>query len=66
MKAKGLDNDKKYMLETAMKAERSNKRKKKGGKFTYGWEVFNQDTLYRSHNKRIKKNEDALKASDIE
>lgn len=65
MKAKGLTTEKKYMLETAIKAEKGLKRKKKGGKFTYGWEVFNQDTLYRAHNKRVKKNEDDIKALDI-
>ena len=44
--------DKAYLHEPAFKAERSNKRKKRN--FSFGWDVFNEDTLYKSYNKRAK------------
>ena len=56
---KGIDTDKKYLFETAIQAEKlqaGKKRKKnKGVKEAYGWDVFNTDSLYRAYEKRVNK-----------
>ena len=56
---KGIDKEKKYLFETAIQAEKmqgSKKRKRnKESKETYGWEVFNTDSLYRAYEKRVRK-----------
>lgn len=49
----GLSKDKAYVFESAAQAEKTNKKKKSN--FTFGWDVFNDDTLYRAHNKRSTK-----------
>jgi len=55
LKQSGLDKDKKYLYETAVQAEKLAKRKKKPKNESYGWDVFNSDSLYRAYDKRIKK-----------
>jgi hypothetical protein len=55
LKQQGLDKDKKYLYETAIQAEKLNKRKKKPKNESYGWDVFNSDSLYRAYDKRTKK-----------
>jgi len=50
-----LTKDKQYLYETAVQAEKTGKKKKKGGKETYGWDVFNTDSLYRAYEKRVNK-----------
>ena len=59
LESKGIDKDKKYLFETAIQAEKqqgSRKRKRnKGSKEAYGWEVFNTDSLYRAYEKRVNK-----------
>ena len=55
---KGIDKDKKYMYESAIMVEKqgpSKRKKKKDKKETYGWEVFNSDSLYKAYEKRVKK-----------
>lgn len=49
----GLNKDKQYIYDTAAQAERG-KNSKKGQNLTFGWDVFNDDTLYRSYFKRTK------------
>lgn len=49
----GLAKDKQYIYDTAAQAERG-KTSKKGQNLTFGWDVFNDDTLYRSYFKRTK------------
>jgi hypothetical protein len=57
MQTKGIDKDKMYLFETAIQAEKQlggKKRKRnKESKETYGWEVFNTDSLYRAYEKRV-------------
>jgi len=45
------------MYETAAQAEARDKKqqKKKKGAASFGWEVFNQDSLYKAHERRIKR-----------
>ena len=50
LKKKGLSKDKKYLLETALKADSKTSKKKKINVF--GWDVFNDDSLYRAYHKR--------------
>mmetsp|Transcript_34491 Transcript_34491/g.108130 ORF Transcript_34491/g.108130 Transcript_34491/m.108130 type:complete len:243 (+) Transcript_34491:301-1029(+) len=47
----------KRLLVTLEQAESMEKKKEKKekGKAAFGWDVFNQDTLYKAHKKRIKK-----------
>ena len=54
---KGIDKEKKYLYESAIMVDKNSKSKKKKGKGreTYGWEVFNADSLYRAYEKRVKK-----------
>lgn len=53
-KQQDIDKDKAYLLESAALAEKSKKRK--GKNLTFGWDVFNEDSLYRGYYKRVKKN----------
>ena len=59
LETKGIDKSKNYMFEPAIQAEKlqsGRKRKKnKGSKEAYGWEVFNTDSLYRAYEKRVNK-----------
>ena len=48
----GLNKDKSYIFETALQSENSRKRSKKNTSF--GWDVFNEDSLYRAYHKRLK------------
>ena len=53
-----------YLFESAIQSKRSGlfaKRAKGTGNYTFGWDVFNDDSLYRAYNKRTKKLEDDLK-----
>lgn len=45
---------KEYLLETAEKHEMKEGKKKRGNPDAFGWDVFNQDSLYRAHDKRLK------------
>ena len=55
LKQNGLEKDKKYLYETAVQAEKLNKKKKKTKTESYGWDVFNSDSLYRAYEKRVAK-----------
>ena len=58
LEQKGVDKSKKYLFETAIQAEKHGSKKKKRAdknKETYGWDVFNTDSLYRAYEKRVKK-----------
>ena len=51
--SQGVSKDKAYLYDPASKAEKSNlKRKNPSG--TFGWDVFNDDTLYKAYFKRVK------------
>ena len=53
-----------YMFESGLQAERSGqwaKIKKSKGKESFGWDVFNQDSLYRAYKKRTAKLEREMK-----
>lgn len=52
-KLKGIDPDKWYMNETAAHMEERESKKKKKHE-TFGWEVFNDESLYRAYKKRLK------------
>mmetsp|Transcript_417 Transcript_417/g.1424 ORF Transcript_417/g.1424 Transcript_417/m.1424 type:complete len:464 (-) Transcript_417:106-1497(-) len=45
---------KEYMLDTAERAETREAKRKRGDPNAFGWDVFNQDSLYRAHDKRLK------------
>eukprot|EP00347_Sterkiella_histriomuscorum_P019744 403340455 len=49
----GFSKDKAYAFDTAVQAEKT--KKKKGKNMTFGWDVFNDDTLYRAYFKRTNK-----------
>eukprot|EP00622_Pseudochattonella_farcimen_P006311 FR742098.1.p1 GENE.FR742098.1~~FR742098.1.p1 ORF type:complete len:168 (+),score=33.96 FR742098.1:40-504(+) len=55
MKERGLTTDQSYLFETAETAESKYARrdKKENGKAAFGWDVFNQDTLYKAYEKRL-------------
>ena len=58
LEQKGIDKSKKYLFETAMQADKHGSKKKRRAdkdKETYGWDVFNTDSLYRAYEKRVKK-----------
>lgn len=43
-----------YLNETVEVVEMREAKKKKGNPDAFGWDVFNQDSLYRAHDKRLK------------
>jgi len=45
---------KEYLNDTVEKCEMRDAKKKKGNPDAFGWDVFNQDSLYRAHDKRLK------------
>ena len=49
-----LGKDKAYLLDSVALADKSKKRK--GNNLTFGWDVFNEDSLYRGYYKRVRKN----------
>lgn len=57
--------EKGYFFESAIQAERSGQyaipKSKKSKNYTFGWDVFNDDSLYRAYTKRTKKIEADLK-----
>merc|ERR1719329_1458068 len=50
----GVPDNKRYLNETAEMAEMKEAKKKKGNPDAFGWDVFNQDSLARAHEKRLK------------
>jgi cyclophilin family peptidyl-prolyl cis-trans isomerase len=50
---KGLDPEKSYLDQTALKVEHSQAHKKKNNE-TFGWDVFNEESLFRAYKKRLK------------
>jgi hypothetical protein len=54
-----------YLFESAIQAERSGiwakSKNTKAKNYTFGWDVFNDDSLYRAYDKRTKKLEKELK-----
>jgi len=54
LKNEGLDKERGYLLETAEDHQEKEKKKKKKARHqaSFGWEVFNQDTIYKAHEKR--------------
>jgi len=53
-RAKTVPKGKEYMLETVETVEMKDAKKKKGNPEAFGWDVFNQDSLLRAHEKRLK------------
>merc|ERR1712048_1369548 len=49
-----LPKGKDYLLDTVEKVEMRDAKKKKGNPDAFGWDVFNQDSLLRAHEKRLK------------
>ncbi|CAK0901499.1 unnamed protein product, partial [Prorocentrum cordatum] len=43
-----------YLLDTVETVEMKAAKKRKGNPDAFGWDVFNQDSLYRAHDKRLK------------
>ncbi|CAN0032939.1 unnamed protein product [Pylaiella littoralis] len=57
MKDRGLSKDEAFMVETAQSAEivAQHKGKKEKHKAAFGWNVFNQDALFKGYKKRLEK-----------
>jgi len=53
-RGRGLPDNKNYMAETIEVAEQKDAKKKKGNPDAFGWDVFNQDSLLRAHDKRLR------------
>uniref|UniRef100_A0A7S1SCA6 PPIase cyclophilin-type domain-containing protein n=1 Tax=Alexandrium catenella TaxID=2925 RepID=A0A7S1SCA6_ALECA len=51
---KGVPRGKEYLLDTVETVEMKDAKKKKGNPDAFGWDVFNQDSLLRAHEKRLK------------
>jgi len=49
-----LPEGKRYMADTIESAELREAKKKKGNPDAFGWDIFNQDSLLRAHEKRLK------------
>lgn len=49
------DDEKPWLYESAIYAKQRNKKRKRDPKENFGWNVFNQNTLYRAYEKRLKK-----------
>lgn len=58
---KGMGKDKKYLTDTMGKTDKMKKRNGKK-KITFGWDVFNDDAIYRAYEKRT----DKLQAEEID
>ena len=55
LKRKGISDDKLYLMDPSVKYEGVLKRQRNGTKSeVFGWDVFNQDSLYKAHFKRTK------------
>ena len=55
LKRKGISDDKLYLMDPSVKYEGVLKRQRNGSKSEVcGWDVFNQDSLYKAHFKRTK------------
>ncbi|KAF4716461.1 pre-mRNA-splicing factor syf2 [Perkinsus olseni] len=53
-KGEDWDHTRWYLNEQASMAEaRAEKKARKGNNHTFGWEVFNEDSLYRAHDKKL-------------
>jgi len=52
--SQSLPSGKEYMLDTAENVELREAKKKRGNPEAFGWDVFNADSLYRAHEKRLK------------
>jgi hypothetical protein len=50
-----VDKDKTYLYDSALAAQEGAKKKNKKKNTTFGWEVFNDDSLFRAYEKRVKK-----------
>mmetsp|Transcript_13654 Transcript_13654/g.13376 ORF Transcript_13654/g.13376 Transcript_13654/m.13376 type:complete len:89 (+) Transcript_13654:722-988(+) len=55
LEAQGIKKDKCYLYDSASVASNQYKKKQKKKHTTFGWEVFNDDSLYRAYDKRVKK-----------
>lgn len=55
--ARGLTPDDAYLFETVESAQRKEEqqRKKEKGRAAFGWDVFNQDSLFKAYKKRLAK-----------
>lgn len=60
----GLDKSKKYLFETAIAAGKADRKRQQKAKAkeqakqegsTYGWDMFNTDSLYRAYDKRVER-----------
>ena len=60
LEKKGIDKKKLYLTETAARAEKTKKRDKK--KETFGWDMFNDDAIFKAYEKRASK----LQKDDID
>ena len=65
LEAQGMSKDKaKYVFESATSAGVGKKRK--GGEQVFGWDVFNEDSMYNAYFKRVKKFEKPPVAPKVE
>ncbi|KAK8805653.1 hypothetical protein WA158_002309 [Blastocystis sp. Blastoise] len=58
LKAKGIDEEHSYLMESVASAEKreSKKEQKEMNRINnFGWNIFNQDALYRAYNKQVSK-----------
>ena len=57
LQARGLTTEEGYLFETAEQAQRKqeNAKKKEKNKAAFGWDVFNQDSLFKGYKKRLSK-----------
>lgn len=53
-RGKALPKGKEYLLESVEMVEMKDAKKKKGNPDAFGWDVFNQESLLRAHEKRLK------------
>ena len=64
LEERGLNKNKKYLFETAIAANRQDKKRNKKAKAkdkatkdgaTFGWDMYNTDSLYKAYDKRVNK-----------
>ena len=64
LEERGLNRSKKYLFETALAASKQDKKRNKKAKAkdqakkegnTFGWDMYNTDSLYRAYDKRVAK-----------